>query len=417
MSKLVSEPMYRWVIVLASAVMLAFGMGVMVNGFSVFFIPLHEEFGWQRGSVSFINFTGVIGLALGGVVMGRLADHTTTQRVSLIGAIALGLCLLMAAWAEALWQFYVLFFVAGFLGAGSLFTPLIANVGNWFTRGAGLALGIASAGQALGQGGVPFGAAVLIGAMGWREALTVLGLITLAALVPLAMLIRQPPKSANPQTMDLAADQAGAVGAEREGLSPVPLPPPVAVTWLSVAVVFCCTCMSVPLMHVVPLIQGRGIALEDAGSVVLVMMIAGIAGRLVFGKLADVIGPIKAYMLASFWQTALVFFFIQLETLDAFYLFAMVYGFGYAGVMTGIIVCVHAMTPLSQRASALGIVVLFAWVGHGIGGYQGGYFFDLTGDYTLSFGNAALAGVVNLIIMGTLYLTIARRRASLAIAG
>ena len=197
--------MYRWVIVLASAVMLAFGMGLMVNGFAVFFIPLHEEFGWQRGSVSFIIFAGVIGLALGGVVMGRLADRTTTQRVSLIGAIALGLCLLMAAWAEALWQFYMLFFVAGFLGAGSLFTPLIANVGNWFTRGAGLALGIASAGQALGQGGVPFGTAVLIGAMGWREALTVLGLITLAALVPLSMFIRQPHKYANSQTMDLAA--------------------------------------------------------------------------------------------------------------------------------------------------------------------------------------------------------------------
>ncbi|MFP6707974.1 MAG: MFS transporter [Alphaproteobacteria bacterium] len=110
MSKLVSEPMYRWVIVLASAVMLAFGMGLMVNGFAVFFIPLHEEFGWERGSVSFINFAGVIGVALGDVVMGRLADRTTTQRVSLIGAIALGLCLLMAAWAEALWQFYMLFF-------------------------------------------------------------------------------------------------------------------------------------------------------------------------------------------------------------------------------------------------------------------------------------------------------------------
>ena len=60
---------------------------------------------------------------------------------------------------------------------------------------------------------------------------------------------------------------------------------------------------------------------------------------------------------------------------------------------------------------------MFCWVGHGIGGYQGGYFFDLTGDYTLSYGNAALAGVVNLIIMTTLYLTIARRRAALAFAG
>ena len=41
-----SEPFYRWVIVVASAVMLAVSMGMMVNGVSVFLIPLNEEFGW-----------------------------------------------------------------------------------------------------------------------------------------------------------------------------------------------------------------------------------------------------------------------------------------------------------------------------------------------------------------------------------
>ena len=43
------EPIYRWVIVSASALMLALSMGMIVNGTSVFFIPLFDEFGWQRG--------------------------------------------------------------------------------------------------------------------------------------------------------------------------------------------------------------------------------------------------------------------------------------------------------------------------------------------------------------------------------
>ncbi len=110
-------------------------------------------------------------------------------------------------------------------------------------------------------------------------------------------------------------------------------------------------------------------------------------------------------------------FFFQIETLDAFYIFAAAYGFGFAGVMTGIIVCVRVMTPLSRRASALGIVGLFGYIGHGIGGYQGGFFFDLTGDYTLTYANAALAGVINLIIVASLYFTIARRRSAMAFAG
>jgi hypothetical protein len=58
----------------------------------------------------------------------------------------------------------------------------------------------------------------------------------------------------------------------------------------------------------------------------------------------------------------------------------------------------------------MGIVLAFAWLGHGLGGYQGGLFHDLTGAYDVSFANAALAGVINLIIVGTLYFTIKRRR-------
>jgi MFS family permease len=400
-----TEPKGRWVIVVASAVMLAVSMGMMVNGVSVFLIPLNEEFGWQRGSVSFINFAGLLGLAVGGIIMGRVADRTSTRRVCLLGAFVLGISIYTASYAQTLWQFYLLFFLGGFLGAGSLFTPLIANVGNWFKSGAGLAIGIASAGQALGQGAVPYGIAVLIGAMGWRDALSTMGLFTLAVLIPLALLIRQPPRQG-----------AGHVhpGSATDEQSETPLPANTVVAWLGIAVLFCCICMSVPLMHLVPLIHDRGFSLQDAGSVMFLMMIFAIGGRVVFGKLADIIGPIRAYWIASCWQTVLVFFFVQINSLDTFYIFAAVYGFGYAGVMTGVLVCVRELTPLSRRASALGIVTLFGWLGHGIGGYQGGYFFDLHGDYTFAYANAALAGIINLVIVGALFFTIARRKAAYA---
>ena len=53
---------------------------------------------------------------------------------------------------------------------------------------------------------------------------------------------------------------------------------------------------------------------------------------------------------------------------------------------------------------------MFAWFGHAIGGYQGGFFYDLTGGYPLSYVNAAGAGIINLIVVGALYLTITRRQ-------
>lgn len=387
-------PAYKWVIVGSVAAMLAIAMGQLVNGLSIFFIPLESEFGWSRSSVALINSAGLIGLALGGVVMGAFADRTRIAHVALAGAITVGVCVLLAAGAERLWQFYVLFFLAGVFGAG-LFAPLIALVGSWFPVGAGLAIGIASAGQAVGQGGVPFATAFLIEAYGWRHAFLAQGAFSLAVMMPLALLMKEPPRPV----------QAAAVRAE----PPVVLSPTVVVVWLSAAVLLCCTTMSVPLMHLVPLMQGHHISAPDAGGVLFIMLCTAIGGRVAFGKLADVIGPIPAYMAASFWQTVAVFAFTLLHDLSQFYMFAPLYGFGYAGVMTTLLITARTLTPASHRATLMGLILGFAWLGHGVGGFQGGFFFDLTGHYTVSFANAALAGVLNLLLVGMLLLTIRRR--------
>jgi MFS family permease len=385
---------YGWVIVAAAATILAIAMGQLVNGLSVFFVPLEAEFHWPRASIALINTAGLVGLAIGGILMGRIADRASIRAVCLAGVVVVGICVTLAAAAERLWQFYLLFFLAGVFGA-ALFAPLIALVGSWFPAGAGLAIGLASAGQALGQGGVPFATAFLIEAAGWRGAFLALGGLSLTVMVPLALLVRPPPPR-------LAAAIHG------EGAPPIP--PRVAVVWLSASVLLCCACMAVPLMHLVPLLQGLCISGTDASGVLMSMLMAAILGRVAFGKLADIIGPIPAYMAASAWQTVAVFAFTQIRDLGHFFVFAPIYGFGYAGVMTGVLVTARSLTPAPQRAMLMGVILAFAWLGHGVGGLQGGFFFDLTGAYTVSFANAALAGVVNLLLMGTLFLAIRQRR-------
>lgn len=392
------EPGYRWVILAAVSLSLAVAMGQLVNGHSVYFIPLEKEFGWTRGDVSLINTIGLVGLAIGGIVVGHVVDRVGTRIVALCAAVAFGVCVLLSSTATALWQFYVLFGIAGFVGGGAMFAPLIALAGNWFRNAAGMAIGIASAGQAVGQGGVPFGTTFLIEAMGWRGALVAQGLISLAILVPLALLLREPPW------------HRGAAGSAAPPAPPPPLPASVVVPWLSLAVLGCCTCMAVPLMHLVPLIQGRGISAPDAGSVLFAMLMVAIVGRVAFGRLADRVGAMPAYMTASLWQTALVFFFTQIDTLNAFYAFSLLYGFGYAGVMTGLLVTARELTAPERRSSQMGVILAFGWLGHSLGGFQGGKFYDITGTYVVSYANAALAGVVNLVIVGTLYWMIRRQR-------
>jgi len=43
-----------------------------------------------------------------------------------------------------------------------------------------------------------------------------------------------------------------------------------------------------------------------------------------------------------------------------------------------------------------------------LGAWQGGLFYDLCGDYFVSFANASVAGVVNLLILAVLVLEVTR---------
>jgi MFS family permease len=385
----------RWIVLAVSTVILAVTMGQLVNGLSVYFVPIEASEGWGRGDIALINTSGLIGLALGSIVMGFAAEKFGVRRIAMMGIVITGITVSVASRATELWQFYALYFLAGALGGGAISAPLMALVGNWFALGAGLAIGIASAGQALGQGGVPFAGAYLIEALGWRGAMMAQGLITLGVLLPIGIFLRDPPGFRN----------SAALSEE----TPSGLPNVLITVWMSAAVVFCCTCMAVPLMHLVPLIQGRGFTAPEAGSVAMVMLTVAILGRVAFGKLTDIMGALPAYLVASGWQTLLVFGFYFMERLESFYIYAVIYGFGYAGVMTTIIVTTRNLTAPARRASSLGIIMAFAYLGHGLGGWQGGYLFDLTGDYRWTFADAAIAGVINLFIVSALLFKVRRR--------
>jgi predicted MFS family arabinose efflux permease len=194
------------------------------------------------------------------------------------------------------------------------------------------------------------------------------------------------------------------------------LPPRVAVPILGAAVFFCCGCMAVPLMHLMPMIQGYCIPAVDAGGVMLAMLLAAIVGRIAYGRLCDLIGPLRSWAVASALQTTGVLAFTQFTSLRGFMAFAVVYGFAYAGVMTSLLVSARALTSASRRGAQMGIILAFAWLGHAAGGYQGAAAFEFTGSYTGAFVIGAVAGVMNLVLVALLLVLTRRRRSTLAAA-
>jgi MFS family permease len=385
------EHPYGWVIVAVATVCLTLGFGANTI-MSVFMKPFEDEFGWLRTDTSLAYTMNAIGAAAGGILWGGLSDVISTRRIGVFGAIAISIGMIALRWQSELWSLYLLSFAIGAFGFASLFAPMVALAGRWFSARKGLAIGIVTAGGALGQGLVPYIANLLLEAAGWRNAALWLGIGYLVFLLPSVMLLRSPP---------VHAHTAAAAQGSNENLWGIPHR--ITIPWLAFASVFCCICMSVPLVHLIPLGIGIGCSAQTAAGLLLSAMIAGIFGRLFFGSLADRIGGLGAYAISCFAQTAVVFWFTQTTSIVTLFELSALFGFGFAGVMTCLLICAREAAPMRMSGTAMAIVSTTAWIGMGIGSFQAGFFYDLQKSYVLSYGNAALAGMVNLLIVAALF--------------
>jgi MFS family permease len=385
------EHPYGWVIVAVSTVCLALGFGAG-GSVSVFIKPFEQEFGWLRADTSMAYTMHTIGAALGGLVWGSLSDRIGARNIGLLGAAALAAGLAALRWQNDLWLLYVIFFLSGAIGFACLFTPVLALTGLWFNARKGLAIGIATAGGAIGQGIVPYLAQLMITALGWRDAALWLGAGYFVVLFPLIFLLRPAP----------SAGRANG-GADRSDSNLWGVPHAISIPWLGLAGLFCCICMAVPLVHLVPLGIDLGCSPQTAASMLLSLMIAGVFGRLFFGWLADRIGGLPAYFIASLAQTSVVFWFTQTKDIATLFQLSVLFGFGFAGVMTCLLICAREAAPLRMSGAAMAMVSTAGWIGMGLGSYQAGYFYDITAAYLLSYANAAVAGILNLLVVAALF--------------
>lgn len=381
------EQPYGWVIIAVATLVLALAFGTNVT-VPVLVKPFEQEFGWSRAAISLAYTALTIGAAAGGLFWGSLSDKIGAKHIAMFGVVMLSGSLMLLGRQDQLWAIYVLYFVIGGFGFACLFAPLLALVGLWFNRRKGLAFGIVTAGGAIGQGVAPVILQMMISASDWRDAITYMGAGYFVVMIPLLLLLRPPPVL-----------EASAAEVSRSDTNLWGLPHRISIPWLAFAGIFCCICMAVPIVHLVPLGIGLNLSPETAVSLLATLMISGFFGRLFFGSLADRIGALYTYISASFLQTVMVFWFTQTQSLDVLYVLSAVFGFGFAGVMTSLLICAREAAPLRITGFATALVATTGWIGMGIGSYQGGYLYDHTGDYTWSYGIAAISGFINLAIV------------------
>jgi MFS family permease len=159
------------------------------HSFSVFFPPILDEFGWNRGSTAIMLSLNVLIYGLFAPVAGSFGDRWKPRSIMLSGIMILGLATAGCALAHRLWHFYLLFGVLVSLGMAFSGWPLLTpTLTNWFAKKRGLVLGLGQMG-----GGLSFSYSIFaeffISHLGWRLAYVVLSVILLGILLPLYLFI------------------------------------------------------------------------------------------------------------------------------------------------------------------------------------------------------------------------------------
>ena len=185
---------YGWWVVAAGVGISALASNLFHYGFSAFFIPWRESFGWSRAVLG-----GVVGVSrleggLAAPVSGWFIDKYGPRRIMFLGLTMMGFGFLALSQVRSLPMLYVVFLLL--LAAGSSFgtnRPVHVATANWFVRRRGRAMGLLGAGSGLG-GSFVFLFAFLIQTVGWENAAVIAGFIIWGVGLPLALVIRHRPE-------------------------------------------------------------------------------------------------------------------------------------------------------------------------------------------------------------------------------
>ena len=383
-------PLIRLTTVLA---LMTLGCSAMYAGVMVL-EPLALELGTGRGNSSLIYGSFMIGFALGGVFMGRLADRLGIMVPAVIGSLALPAGFYLAAHASSILEISLAFcLLCGFLGSSFSMAPLIADISHWFSRRRGLAVGIAFSGSYVAGAIWPPILQRMFDAQGWRESFIDLALLTLILMALLSLLL-YPKPTTNVQLTTAGSNNSNLTNSAISAGSLQSL--------ICLAGFGCCVAMAMPQIHIVPYVMDLGHPAMRGAEMLGLMLGFGIISRIGSGWLSDRIGGVATLLLGSTLQLAVLIAFLTGNSLVFLYGISIAFGLSQGGIVPSYTIILRAFFPPKQAGWRISTSFLFTVAGMAFGGWIAGILYDLTGSYTVSFLNAIGFNILNLWIAASL---------------
>ena len=386
----------RLFITLVLMIIGASGMYVM----AVVLPAVQAEFAVDRGLASLPYTLTMLGVGVGGIWMGRLADRHGITLPLMLGGACLGGGFVLAAMAPNIWVFMAAHCILiGLLGTSSTFSPLVADTSLWFVRRRGIAVAICASGNYLGGALWPPIVQHFVDAVGWRHTYIGLGLLCAAVMCSLAWLMR-----ARPPLPAASASGARASASAR----PFGLSTRHALLLLCVAGVACCTAMSMPQVHIVAYCGDLGYGPARGAQMLSLMLACGVVSRLVSGAICDRIGGLRTLLLGSVLQGVSLLLFIPFDSLASLYVISALFGLFQGGIVPAYAIIVREYFPAAEAGQRVGAVIMSTMLGMALGGWMSGSIFDLTGSYHAAFINGVAWNLLNFAIVLALLMRVRR---------
>jgi MFS family permease len=378
---------YGWVVVAVAFAAQFIAAGLVFYTFGVALKDLAADFGAGRLGISGIHLVMPWTGALMAPVVGRLAGAGHLRALLTSGAVATGVGFCLASQASALWQLYVIYPVLMSYGANTLSgvgaSTLIVN---WFAKRRATALGISQIGASAGGMIMAPVAAALFGAHGWREVYLAFGIGVLASAPIVAWLTVGRPEQRGlwPDGDAAPSEPARSVApprvfATRTALSELNL-------WLIAFITGVGFMLSGAIVtHLVPLATDRGLDPMQASGLLSVMAAAALAGKPLFGFLADRWGERSAYAL-SITLEALALVGLTLAPSGALLFGVMaLFGLGIGGNMPLSAALVARAFGPAAFGPMMGLMMPLLTPLVSSGTPLAGWIFDETGSYSYAF--------------------------------
>ena len=351
---------------------------------------IQSEFQIDRSVTTIPYILTMLGFGIGNVLVGKYVDKYGIVKPIKFAFSSLIIIYFISTFAKNIMILSFFQFVLGFASA-TFFGPMMADITKFFVKKRGLAVSMVASSQHLAGATWPFLLHFFLVEGNWRTAHFFIGGFCLIIIPPICYLIFKMKLENEKQLMSEKRNYQ-----EKYKL---PMSSKTLQILLMIAGVGCCVSMATPQVHIIPLCIDNGYDLEIGTNILSIMLLCAGISRIIYGYIADKIGPLETLLVASSLQAITIFLYIPFNDLNSLYIISILFGLVQGGIVPSYALIISKYLPKHEVAERVGLVILMTVIGMSIGGWMSGKIFDLTNSYTLGFFNSFVWNISNIIII------------------